>query len=87
MPRQTITTSAGSTAPEVPLNGFYPKFLVGDSGCVWMVFAPKSAVLLHQPRGVQPFRNKEVSVGYATTKLKEGRGLRPYHGPITINVA
>ena len=87
MPRQTVTTTAGAPAPEVPLNGFYPKFLVGDSGCVWMVYAPKSAVLLHQPRGVQPFRNKTVSVGYATSKLKEGRGLRPYHGPITINVA
>jgi hypothetical protein len=86
MPAQRFRSSAGGVAPaaDVPLNGHYPKFLVSDTGNVWLITAPKTGVLLVKNR--EPFRNKTVGVGYMTSKLKEGRGLSPYHGTITIHV-
>ena len=81
---QRVRSSASGATPELPLNGHYPKYLVGESGSVWIVTAPKTGTLL--VLGNQPFRNKTVDVGYSTTKLKEGKGLRPFHGSITINV-
>lgn len=85
MPAQRITASATGQSPAVPLNGFYPKYLKGSSGAVWLMTAPKTGVLLVKGR-TEPFRNKSVAVGYATTKLKEGV-MEAYHGTITINVA
>lgn len=86
MPAQRVTSSASGVSPAAPLNGHYPKYLVGDSGTVWMVTAPKTGTILVLGR-TQPFRNKRVEVGYSTTKLKEHVALKPYVGTITLNIA
>ena len=86
MPAQRVSSRATGATPATPLNGHYPKYLKGDSGAVWLVTAPKTGVLLVMG-GRQPFRNKTVTVGYATSKLKEHVGMTPYHGTITIDVA
>lgn len=85
MPVQSIRSSATGVAPAIPLNGHYPKWLQSDAGNVWLVVAPKTGVLL--VKAAEPFRNKHVEVGYTTTKLKEGVGLRAYRGQITLNIA
>lgn len=85
MPAQRITASATGTSPAVPLNGHYPKYLKGTSGAVWLMTSPKTGVLLVKGAS-EPFRNKRVNVGYATSKLKEGV-MEAYHGTITIQVA
>lgn len=85
MSAQSIRSSAIGANPAIPLNGHYPKWLQSDSGNVWLVVAPKTGVLL--VKASEPFRNKRVGVGYTTTKLKEGVGLRPYRGEITLNIA
>lgn len=86
MPAQRVTSSATGITPAAPLNGYYPKYLKGDSGTVWLVTAPKTGVILALGTR-QPFRNKTVGVGYQTSKLKEHVGMAPYTGTITINVA
>lgn len=77
---RVTTTATGAAAPG---NGYYPKFLQGDSGSVWLLNAARSGMLVHLSARPQKAKHK---VGYYSTKLAEQK-MRPYTGNIALNVA
>lgn len=74
--------STATSTRKVPGNGYYPKFLQGASGSVWLVTAPKQGVIVHLADRPQKAKHK---VGYATSQLNESK-MDPYTGQITLNV-
>lgn len=86
MPGQSLRSRiGGAVAPTpaprpVPLNGYYPKLLQGDSGSVWLVSAAKTGTIVHLSGRPQKSKHK---VGYYSTRLDEGK-MRVFAGDITI---
>ena len=83
MPAQSISSSITPATPPVPLNGYYPKFLQGASGSVWLLTAPKTGVIVHLSRAPQKAKHK---LGYYSTRLNESK-MTAYKGNITLVAA
>lgn len=83
MPAQSISSQISTPAPAVPLNGYYPKFLQGASGSVWLVTAPKTGVIIHLSNRPQKAKHK---LGYYTTRLDEGK-MSVFKGNISLVAA
>lgn len=82
MPAQNIASRATAATPAVPLNGYYPKLLQGDSGSVWLVTGPKTGTIVHLSARPQKGKHK---VGYSSAKLVEGK-MKEFKGSVTITV-
>lgn len=79
---QTFRSTASAATLAVPLNGYYPKLLQGDSNSVWLVTAPKTGVIVHLSDRPQKTKHK---IGYSSVKLVEAK-MREYKGTVTIAV-
>lgn len=80
MPAIRSTTTAPRAG--VPLNGYYPKLLRGDSGSVWLVTEPKTGVIIFLSGTPQKGKHK---VGYRSAKLNEAK-MKPHTDPVTLQM-
>lgn len=79
----SVRSTTASSRPAVPLNGYYPKLLRGDSGSVWLVTGPKTGVIVYLSDRPQKSKHK---LGYGTSKLNEAK-MKAHTDPITLQAS